>query len=61
MISMLLIALTVTIGLIFAGFFVAAMFACIAVSKFILAAICLFGAVLSIGLMYHISIEVIDI
>lgn len=59
MISMLLIAITVTIGLLLAGGFVFAMFACIAVSKFILAAVCLFGAVLSIVLMYYICMEVI--
>lgn len=60
MISVLLIALTVTIGLILAGGFVFAMFACIEACKFILAAICMFGAVSSIALMYYISIEVID-
>lgn len=60
MLNMLLIALTVTIGLILAGCGVFAMFACIAACKFILAAICLFGAVLSIALMFYISFEVID-
>lgn len=54
MLSALLIALTVTRG------FVIAMFACITACKFILAAICLFGAVLSIALMYYICMEVID-
>lgn len=53
MIRMLLIALTVTIGLIVAGGFVFAMFACIEACKFILAAICLFGAVLSIALCIY--------
>lgn len=58
MISVLLIAITVTIGLILAGGFALAMFACIAACKFILAAIWLFFTVLSIALMYYISIEV---
>lgn len=61
MISVLLIALIVTIYLILAVGFALAMVACIAVCKFILAAIFLFLTVLSTALMYYICIEVIDI
>lgn len=60
MISMLLIALTVTIGVIVALCFILAAFSCIAVSKFILGAICLFFAILSVLLTFYISTEVID-
>ena len=61
MISVLLIALVVTIYLILAVGFALAMVACIVACKFILAAIFLFFTVLSIAFMYYISIEVIDI